>query len=110
MLLEIDLLGAIGFGAIYLVLFILWFKADNARMRESREKNYWRDKYREQCSVRMDEVDQYAKREAKQAARFEIEYSDLQAQCKAAGLSAKGWRKAVEKGKQNNHFADVPRE
>lgn len=97
MVLEIDLIGAIGFGAIYLALFILWFKADNARMRESREKYYWRNKYREQCATRTSEAEQDAKRAADKQHATEIEASELKAQLKAAGMIADGWRKAAEK-------------
>lgn len=95
----IDWVAVVGFASILLLAIAIIIKDGFTINRLRGEKDDWRQKYVDQCSVRMDEVKQDAERKEKLAARFNVEYAELEAQCKAAGIAAEGWRKAAENGR-----------
>ena len=93
----VDWFSVVGFGIIFLCLIGIIIVDGFTIADVRRERDEWRRRYAEQCSVRLDEAEQDAAREAERTARFEVQYADLQAKCKAAGIAAEGWRKTVEK-------------
>ena len=89
---------AVGFIACLLAAIVFIIKDGFVINEVRRERDEWRRKYREQCNTRTSEAEQDAEREADRRRACEIEFAELKAKLKAAGILADGWRKAAGKG------------